>query len=126
LGNPENRTEPERRRMGAATVQTLFTFLADPSSAALPARQLAELAGAGKSAVSEARQRLIGEGVLEGDDSQFRIADSKRLQAWFLDGFSYVLRPHIFRGAFEARNAIPSAGSAVWPPSLKRRAGAGP
>jgi hypothetical protein len=104
LGNPDKRPAAEHRRLGAATVQTLFAFLADPSSAALPARQLADLAGVGKTAASEARQRLAADGVLdEGGGRGVRIADPKRLETLFLDGYTHVLRPHVFLGRFRSQ-----------------------
>ena len=108
LGNPDKRPEPEHRRLGAATVQTLFAFLADASSVALPARRLAALAGVGKSAASEVRQRLAAEGVLDGDGAQdVRIADRKRLETLFLDGYTHILRPHVFLGRFRSQELDP-------------------
>ncbi|PWT98985.1 MAG: hypothetical protein C5B51_28155 [Terriglobia bacterium] len=108
LGNPDKRREPEHRRVGTATVQTLFALLANPAAIAYPARQLAQVAGVGKSAASEAKQRLLAEGILESvPDAGSRIVDLKRLESMFLEGYTQVLRPALVLGRFRSQERDP-------------------
>jgi hypothetical protein len=81
LGKGQKHTESESKRMGAATVQVLFTCLARADGVALPVRELATLAGVSKTAAAEARQRLVVEGILHESRGKPRaVADAKRLE----------------------------------------------
>jgi len=109
LGKPQKRPEPESKRLGAATVQVYFTCLAKTDAIALPVRELATLAGVGKTAAAEARQRLAREGILhELADKPRRIADPKRLSELFLDGYQRILRPHLFIGRYRGPDRDPN------------------
>jgi hypothetical protein len=108
LGKPQKHAEPESKRLGAATVQVLFTCLAKTDAMALPVRELAALAGVGKTAAAEARQKLLDEGILqEVADKPRRIGDAKRLSELFLDGYHRILRPHLFIGRYRSQDRDP-------------------
>jgi hypothetical protein len=108
LGKPQKRAEPESKRLGAATVQVLFTCLAETDATALPVRELAAMAGVGKTAAAEARQKLVGEGILhESTGKPRKVADAKRLSELFLDGYHRILRPHLFIGRYRSQDRDP-------------------
>jgi hypothetical protein len=110
LGKPQPRREPEGRRISPAMVQVLFTYLASPKSANLPARELGRLAAIGKTAAAEVRPRLLLDGILQKTRAgTYAIADLKELEQRFLDGYARVLRPHLHLGRFRAKELDPDA-----------------
>jgi hypothetical protein len=105
LGKPKRHAESESKRLGTATVQVLFTCLARTDAMALPVRELAAMAGVGKTAAAEARQKLVGEGILhESTDKPRRVGDAKRLSELFLEGYHRILRPHLFVGRYRSQD----------------------
>ena len=101
LGKKESRPISEGKRTGAAAIQVYCTFLAAPEAIQWPSRRIAEVSGAGKTAVAEARQRLISDGVLQPLRSGgYSVADPKTLEEYFLRGYEHILRPHISLGRY--------------------------
>jgi hypothetical protein len=74
---------------------------------------LAEVAGIGKTAAAEARQRLTETGVLHATRTNLEIADRKALEAEFLGGYERVLRPELLMGKFRALERVPEVPWAV-------------
>jgi hypothetical protein len=90
------------RRPSPALTQLLFVLLADPATADLPVRGLAEAAGIGRTAAAAGRQRLVAEKVLRRAGRAYQIADRKKLADQFLDGYGRLLRPRLLLGRFRA------------------------
>jgi hypothetical protein len=110
LGQRETRPAPEAKRIGAATVQVFFTFLASPEAIQSPARHLAELAGVSKTAASDGRQRLVAEGILRRQGARrYHLADANRLEERFLQGYSRALRPHLHLARMRGADRAPDA-----------------
>ncbi len=108
LGKKDRRAEPEHKRVGAATVQVLFVFLAKADAIACSVRDLARLAGVSKTASADARQRLVTEGILhDSGTKRFRIGESKLLRERFLEGYPRVLRPQLFIGRYRSQERDP-------------------
>jgi hypothetical protein len=62
--------------------------------------KLGNVAGIGKTAGAEARQRLTGTGVLHATNTRLQIADRKALEEDFLGGYDRALRPEWLMGRF--------------------------
>jgi hypothetical protein len=101
LGRRDIRPEPASRGLGPAWVKILFMLLADPTAAGGTVRAWADAAGSGRTAAGEARQRLIGAGILarrRGRD--YAVIDQKKLADEFVEGYGRILRPHATIGRF--------------------------
>lgn len=108
LGRRGPRTPPGLRRVGPAWVKILFLLLADPASARWTVRELADAAGVGRTAAAEARQRLLGDGLLRLDrDGHYQITSPAELADDFVDGYNRILRPHLLIGRFRAGEREP-------------------
>jgi len=108
LGKHEKREKAEGKRPGPAAFQVLFTFLARPEAIQWPARQVAGVSGAGKTAAAEARRRLISNGILQPlSGGRHSPANAKALQEDFIRGYGQVLRPHISLGRFRSAGQDP-------------------
>jgi hypothetical protein len=110
LGKPESRPPSEGRRTGPAAVQVYGTFLALPEAIQWTTRRVAEISGAGKTAVAEARQRLISDGILQPMKSGgYATADRKTLEEYFIRGYEQILRPHLSLGRYRSAEREPDA-----------------
>jgi hypothetical protein len=110
LGKHQDRPEPEEKRISAAAVQMFFAFLARPETIQWPARRLAETAGVSKTAASDARRRLVAEGILRRQSARgYQLAAASQLEERFLQGYSRILRPHLRLGRVRARDRDPEA-----------------
>jgi hypothetical protein len=101
LGRRDIRPEPASRGLGPAWVKILFMLLADPAAAGGTVRAWADAAGSGRTAAAEARQRLIGAGILarrRGRD--YAVIDQKKLADEFVEGYGRILRPRATIGRF--------------------------
>lgn len=108
LGKPEGRGAPESRRTGPAAIQVFFTFLAVPEAIQWPARRVAKISGAGKTAAADARQRLTSAGVLRlSQNGEYVLADRQALEDQFLQGYEHVLRPHLSLGRYRSAERDP-------------------
>ena len=74
----------------------------------MPDRKLAEVAGIGKTAAAEVRQRLTETGVLHATRTGLQIVDRKALEEDFLGGYERVLRPELFMGRFRPLERDPT------------------
>jgi hypothetical protein len=106
-GRKEIKPKVGERRITAAMVQAAFAFLADANAVHWPVRKLAEVAGTGKTAAAEARQRLTETGVLHATRTGLKVADRKALEEDFLGGYERVLRPELLMGRFRALERDP-------------------
>jgi hypothetical protein len=106
-GRKEIKPKAAERRITAAMVQVAFALLADANAVHRTVRKLAEVAGIGKTAAAEARQRLTETGVLHATRTNLEIADRKALEAEFLGGYERVLRPELLMGKFRALERDP-------------------
>jgi hypothetical protein len=95
------------RKITAAMIQAAFALLADANGVHWPVRKLAEVAGIGKTAAAEARQRLTETGVLQATHTGLKIADRKALEEDFLGGYERVLRPELLMGRFRTLERNP-------------------
>jgi hypothetical protein len=110
LGRQESRPLSEGKRTGSAAIQVYCTFLAVPEAIQWSTRRAAEISGAGKTAVAEARQRLISDGVLQSLRSGgYSLADRKTLEEYFIRGYEHILRPHISLGRYRSAERGPDA-----------------
>jgi hypothetical protein len=101
LGNRDRGRAEGRRRLSPGAVQMLFVTLARPELLREPVRQLAEIAGVGKSTAAEVRRQLLRDRlVVKNSSGEYRIADEKAIRERFLLGYSQVLRPHLLLGRF--------------------------
>lgn len=108
LGTQDRRPMPEGKRTGPAAIQVYCTFLAAPDAIQWPTRRVAEISGAGKTAVAEARRRLISDGLLQPVRSGgYSTADRKTLQEYFIRGYEQILRPHINLGRYRSAEREP-------------------
>ena len=108
LGKHETRPLSEGKRPGPAAIQVYCTFLAVSEAIQWSTRRVAEISGAGKTAVAEARQRLISEGVLQPLRSGgYSLADRKTLEEYFIRGYEQILRPHIGLGRYRSSDREP-------------------
>jgi hypothetical protein len=100
VGHKEIKPNIAERRTTAAMVQAAFVFLVDANALRWPVRKLAEVAGIGKTAAAEARQRLTETRVLHPTRTGLQIVDRKTLEEDFLGGYERVLRPELLMGRF--------------------------
>jgi hypothetical protein len=108
VGRKEIKPKVAERRTTAAMVQAAFAFLVDANAVHWPVRKLAEVAGIGKTAAAEARQRLTQTGVLHATRTELKIADRKALEEDFLGGYERVLRPQLLLGRFRPLERDPN------------------
>lgn len=108
VGRKEIKPKVAERRTTAAMVQAAFAFLTDANAVHWPVRKLAEVAGIGKTAAAEARQRLTETGVLHATRTGLQIADRKALEEDFLGGYERVLRPELLMGRFRPLERDPN------------------
>ena len=108
VGRKEIKPKVAERRTTAAMVQAAFVFLVDANAVHWPVRKLAEVAGIGKTAAAEARQRLTETGVLHATRTGLQIADRKELEEDFLGGYERVLRPELLMGRFRPLERDPN------------------
>ena len=106
-GRKEIKPKVGERKVTAAMVQAAFALLADENAVHWPVRKLAEVAGIGKTAAAEARQRLTEKGVLHATRAGLKVADRKALEEDFLGGYERVLRPALLMGRFRALERNP-------------------
>lgn len=103
LGRRDIRPEPASRGSGPAWVKILFMLLADPSAAGSTVRAWADASGSGRTAAAEARQRLVGAGILgHRRGREYVVVDEKKLANEFVEGYGRVLRPHATIGRFRS------------------------
>ena len=102
VGRKEIRPKAAERRITAAMVKATLVFLTQQDAVRWPVRRFADVAGIGKTAAAEARQRLTETGVLRTTRAGFEIADRKTLEEDFLRGYEGVLRPELLIGRFRA------------------------
>ncbi len=108
VGRKEIKPKVAERRTTAAMVQAAFAFLVDANAVHWPVRKLAEVAGIGKTAAAEARQRLTQTGTLHATRTGLQIADRKALEEDFLGGYERVLRPELLMGRFRPLERDPN------------------
>lgn len=110
LGKGHGKTQPAHKRLGAATVQVLFAYLAWPEALHWTTRRLAEAAGVSKTAAAEARQHLIAEHVLGAQGPrQYQLLAARQLEERFIHGYGRVLRPRLYLSRFRAKERDPDA-----------------
>ena len=110
LGKKESPTVSEGKRTGPAAIQVYCTFLSAPEAIQWSTRRVAELSGAGKTAVSDARQRLISDEVLQHFRSRgYSLVNRKTLEEYFIRGYEHILRPHITLGRYRSAENEPDA-----------------
>ena len=107
VGRKEIRPKATERRITAAMVKGTLVFLTQPDAVRWPVRKFADVAGIGKTAAAEARQRLTETGVLRATGAGFEIAERKALEEDFLRGYEGVLRPELLMGRFRALERDP-------------------
>jgi len=110
LGKQPDRRAPETKRLSAAAVQVFFTFLVSPEAIQWPARRVAEAAGVSKTAASDARQRLVAEGVVRRQGARgYQLIGAHQLEERFIQGYGRVLRPHLRLAQMSAKDRDPDA-----------------
>lgn len=103
LGNRDCARSARTRRLSPGMVQVLFTALVKPEAFGWPVRQLAEVAGVGKSTAAEIRRQLLNERIaVAASGNTWAVADRKAIHDRFLLGYSQVLRPHLVIGRFRS------------------------
>jgi hypothetical protein len=109
LGKPEPKRPPEGKAAGPATVRVLFALVAKPDAASWPARRLAQLAGVGKTAAAEIRERLVREGILQrARGGELHVGNVKELEDRCIAGYSQILRPKLLIGRFRGPERDPA------------------
>jgi hypothetical protein len=108
LGKVRKSRSSEGRSLGPAAVQLLFTLAAMPDSVNWTVRRLASVAGVGKTATAQARQRWVAEGILHrSSDGECRVVNSAALHDQCLVGYSRVLRPRLLLGRYRSKEKDP-------------------
>jgi hypothetical protein len=103
LGNRDCARSARARRLSPGVVQVLFTALVKPEALGWPVRQLAEVAGVGKSTAAEIRRQMVNERItVVARKNAYAIAGEKAIRERFLLGYSQVLRPHLTIGRFRS------------------------
>jgi len=92
---------PERVGMRAASYQVVFALLAGKDQVNRTVRELAELAGVGKSTVAQTLQRLEVEGFIGHERDRKRLLNGKLLLDRWLGGYAEVLRPRWLQGRYQ-------------------------
>jgi hypothetical protein len=92
---------PERVGMRAASYQLLFVLLAGEDHLNSTVRDLADLAGVGKSTVAQTLQHLEAEGFIGHQGDRKRLLNAKVLLDRWLGGYAEVLRPRWLRGRYQ-------------------------
>lgn len=90
------------RGMGVAGYRVEFTLLAQPALLQEPARTIADVAGVGKTAVTNLFDRLKQQGRLVETGGQRRFVDRDRILQEWLAGYDAVVRPRELVGTFDA------------------------
>jgi len=102
LGNKEPQLPRESASPGAARIQLLLTFAADPRAGASTVRQLAEASGLSKSRVAKLREELVDEQILKKTHRGYEVLNKKDLQQILLAGYEHTLRPKLLINRFRA------------------------
>ena len=102
LGVKEPQVHRESASQGAARIQLLFTFAADPKASAGTVRQLAEVSGLSKSRVAKLREELVNEQILKKTPGGYEVRNKKQLQQILLAGYEQTLRPKLLINRFRA------------------------
>ena len=102
LGNRESQTSRESASLGAARIQLLFTFAADPNAGESTVRELAEASGLSKSSVARLREELVEEQILKQTVHGYEVRNKKELHQILLAGYDNTLRPKLFINRFRA------------------------
>jgi hypothetical protein len=105
--SPDAEREDGRAHPRGGGLHVLFALAARPDLAASPVRELACLAGAGKSTVSAMLKRLEGEGLVGVSAGQRRVLQPRKLRDRWLSAYAETLRPRWIRGRFRAETESP-------------------
>jgi len=89
-----------RANLRGGGLHALFALAARPELAAAPVRQIAELAGAGKSTTAAVLKRLEDEGLLGSAGGQRRVLRAGQLRDRWVQAYAQTLRPRWIRGRF--------------------------
>jgi hypothetical protein len=107
LGNREPQAFRESASPGAARIQLLFTFAADPQTGESTVRELAEASGLSKSSVARLREELVKDQILKHTSHGYEVRDKKELHQILLAGYDNTLRPKLFINRFRAPESDP-------------------
>jgi hypothetical protein len=97
LGKHEPPKLPEAGRTTPATIQLLFQFAINPTSAKWTVRDLARATGISKTKVAQLRQRFLREQILRGE-SDFRM--TPEISDRLVSGYGQIMRPKLILGRF--------------------------
>ena len=107
LGNRESLASRESASLGAARIQLLFTFAADPNAGESTVRDLAKASGLSKSSVARLREELVEEQILKKTVHGYEVRNKKELHQILLVGYDNTLRPKLFINRFRAVETTP-------------------
>ncbi len=101
----EGRKPPGRGRrgrgMGAPGHQILFALLADPELLNLPVRELARIAGTGKTVVTHVLDRLAADGLIAKGATRRHLLNREQILDRWLAGYAAQVRPRMLTGTFD-------------------------
>lgn len=99
---------PPSLRVRSGGMQVLFVLAADPALVALPVRELARLAGTGKSATAAVIARLIDEGLIVETATGRRVVRSQDLVERWISTYPDLRRRWV-QGRYRAHESDPEA-----------------
>ena len=88
------------RGMGAPGHRVLFAILADPHLLNAPVRELARIAGAGKTAVTHTLGRLEADGLIARGATRRHLLNRKQVLDRWLVGYATMVRPRMLVGTY--------------------------
>lgn len=100
-----------QKMLGANAYRVTFALLARPEKLNAPIREIATMAGVGKTVAADALQRLQGDGLLVRTRTARRIANEGLLIDRWVQGYADVLRPRLLLGTYRTQ---------MDPPELER------
>ena len=106
-GRPRPVQPTRGRGLGRAGNQVLFAILAEPGLLDLPVRQVAHLAGVGKTAVANAFNRLEEEGLVGRGRKTRPILQREQILERWLAGYTAIVRPQAMIGRYRTADRDP-------------------